>query len=60
MRKKYDSFGRWKGARVTMASVAWHVKQQGGVVASVSDNLRDEAKRIVLCVLCIVCSCVLC
>ena len=47
MRKKYDSFGRWKGARVTMASVCWHVKQQGGVVASVFDNLRDEAKRIV-------------
>ena len=46
MRKKYDSFGRWKGARVTMASVCWHVKQQGGVVASVFDNLRDEAKRI--------------
>ena len=36
-----------KGARVTMASVAWHVKQQGGVVVSVFDNLRDEAKRIV-------------
>ena len=47
MRKKYDSFGRWKGAHVTMASVAWHVKQQGGVVISVFDNLRDEAKRIV-------------
>ena len=47
MRKKYDSFGRWKGARVTMASVAWHVKEQGGVVVSVFDNLRDEAKRIV-------------
>ena len=46
MRKKYDSFGRWKGARVTMASVAWHVKEQGGVVVSVFDNLRDEAKRI--------------
>ena len=47
MRKKYDSFGKWSGARVTMASVCWHVKQQGGVVASVFDNLRDEAKRIV-------------
>ena len=35
MRKKYDSFGKWSGARVTMASVCWHVKQQGGVVASV-------------------------
>ena len=23
MRKKYDSFGAWKGARVTMATVAW-------------------------------------
>ena len=30
-----------------MASVAWHVKEQGGVVVSVFDNLRDEAKRIV-------------
>ena len=29
-----------------MASVAWHVKEQGGVVVSVFDNLRDE-KRIV-------------
>ena len=29
MRKKYDSFGTWKGARVTMATVAWHVKEQG-------------------------------
>lgn len=47
MRKKYDSFGRWKGARVTMASVAWHVKEQGGVIVSVFDGLRDEAKRIV-------------
>lgn len=47
MRKKYDSFGKWSGVRVTMASVCWHVKQQGGVVASVFDNLRDEAKRIV-------------
>lgn len=46
MRKKYDSFGRWKGARVTMASVAWHVKEQGGVIVSVFDGLRDEAKRI--------------
>ena len=44
MRKKYDSFGRWKGARVTMASVAWHVKEQGGVVASVFDTLRAEAQ----------------
>ena len=32
---------------MTMASVAWHVKEQGGVVVSVFDNLRDEAKRIV-------------
>ena len=32
--------------RVTMATVAWHVKEQGGVVVSVFDNLRDEAKRI--------------
>lgn len=48
MRKRYDSFGRWKGARVaTMASIAWHVKEKGGVVVSVFDNLRDEAKRIV-------------
>lgn len=44
MRKKYKSFGTWNGARVTMASVAWHVKQQGGVVASVFDTLRAEAQ----------------
>jgi hypothetical protein len=44
MRKKYDSFGKWSGVRVTMASVAWHVKQQGGVVASVFDTLRAEAQ----------------
>ena len=47
MRKKYDSFGTWKGARVTMATVAWRVKEQGGVVVSVFDGLREEAKRIV-------------
>ena len=35
-----------EGARVTIASVAWHVKT-GGVVVSVFDGLRDEAKRIV-------------
>ena len=30
MRKKYDLFGTWKGAR-TMATVAWrNVKEQGG------------------------------
>lgn len=46
MRKKYDSFGTWKGARVTMASVCWHVKQQSGVVASVFDTLRSEASTI--------------
>lgn len=46
MRKKYDSFGTWLGARVTMASVAWHVKQQGGVVASVFDTLRIEAQGV--------------
>ena len=46
MRKKYDSFGTWKGARVTMATVAWHVKEQGGVIVSVFDGLRDEAKHI--------------
>jgi len=44
MRKKYNSFGKWSGVRVTMASVAWHVKQQGGVVASVFDTLRTEAQ----------------
>lgn len=44
MRKKYNSFGTWTGARVTMASIAWHVKQQGGVVASVFDTLRGEAQ----------------
>jgi hypothetical protein len=46
MRKRYNSFGTWKGARVTMASVAWHVKQQGGVIASVFDTLRSEAATI--------------
>jgi len=46
MRKKYDSFGTWKGARVTMATVAWHVKEQGGVIVSVFDGLREEAKHI--------------
>ena len=44
MRKKYNSFGTWNGARFTMASIAWHVKQQGGVVASVFDTLRTEAQ----------------
>ena len=44
MRKKYNSFGKWSGVRVTMASVCWHVKQQGGVVASVFDTLRGEAQ----------------
>jgi len=44
MRKKYNSFGTWTGARFTMASIAWHVKQQGGVVASVFDTLRGEAQ----------------
>ena len=44
MRKKYNSFGTWTGARFTMASVAWHVKQQGGVVATVFDTLRTEAQ----------------
>ena len=44
MRKKYNSFGKWSGVRVTMASVCWHVKQQGGVVASVFDTLRVEAQ----------------
>ena len=46
MRKKYNSFGTWNGARFTMASIAWHVKQQGGVVASVFDTLRSEAATI--------------
>ena len=46
MRKKYNSFGKWSGARVTMASVCWHVKQQGGVVASVFDTLRVEAQAV--------------
>ena len=46
MRKKYNSFGTWNGARFTMASVAWHVKQQGGVVASVFDTLRTEAQSV--------------
>lgn len=46
MRKKYDSFGKWSGVRVTMASVCWHVKQQGGVVASVFDTLRADAAQI--------------
>ncbi len=44
MRKKYNSFGKWSGVRVTMASVVWHVKQQGGVVATVFDTLRGEAQ----------------
>ena len=47
MRKKYNSFGKWSGARVTMASVAWHVKQQGGVVATAFDTLRAEATALV-------------
>ena len=47
MRKKYNSFGKWSGVRVTMASVCWHVKQQGGVVASVFDTLRTEAAALV-------------
>jgi len=46
MRKRYNSFGKWSGARVTMASVCWHVKQQGGVVATVFDTLRSEAATI--------------
>ena len=46
MRKKYNSFGKWSGVRVTMASVMWHVKQQGGVVASVFDTLRVEAQAV--------------
>lgn len=46
MRKKYNSFGKWSGERVTMASVCWHVKQQSGVVASVFDTLRSEASTI--------------
>ncbi len=47
MRKKYNSFGKWTGARVTMASVMWHVKQQGGVVATAFDTLRAEAAALV-------------
>ena len=47
MRKRYNSFGKWSGARFTMASVAWHVKQQGGVVASAFDTLRAEATALV-------------
>ena len=46
MRKKYNSFGKWSGVRVTMASVAWHVKQQGGVNVSVFDELREDAKKV--------------
>ena len=46
MRKKYNSFGKWSGVRVTMASVVWHVKQQGGVVATVFDTLRVEAQAV--------------
>ena len=46
MRKKYNSFGTWTGVRVTMASVCWHVKQQGGVVASVFDTLRADAQAV--------------
>ena len=46
MRKKYNSFGKWSGVRVTMASVCWHVKQQGGVVATVFDTLRVEAQAV--------------
>jgi len=46
MRKKYDSFGAWSGARVTFASVLWHVKQQGGVNVSVFDELREDAKKV--------------
>ena len=46
MRKKYNSFGTWSGARVTMASVVWHVKQQGGVNVSVFDELREDAKKV--------------
>ena len=44
MRKKYESFGKWSGVRVTMASVAWHVKQSGGVVVSAFDTLRNDAQ----------------
>ena len=47
MRKKYNSFGKWSGVRVTMASVCWHVKQQGGVVATAFDTLRAEATALV-------------
>ncbi len=47
MRKKYNSFGKWSGVRVTMASVMWHVKQQGGVVATAFDTLRAEAAALV-------------
>jgi len=47
MRKKYNSFGTWTGARFTMASIAWHVKQQGGVVATAFDTLRAEAAALV-------------
>ena len=47
MRKKYNSFGTWNGARFTMASIAWHVKQQGGVVATAFDTLRAEATALV-------------
>jgi len=47
MRKKYNSFGTWTGARFTMASVAWHVKQQGGVKTSVFDELREDAKKVI-------------
>ena len=46
MRKRYNSFGKWSGVRVTMASVCWHVKRQGGVVATVFDTLRGEAATI--------------
>lgn len=46
MRKKYNSFGKWSGVRVTMASVCWHVKQQGGVNVSVFDELREDAKKV--------------
>jgi len=47
MRKRYDSFGAWRGKPVTMASVCWHVKQQGGVVATAFDTLRAEAAALV-------------
>ena len=46
MRKSMIRLDAGKVRDVTMATVVRHVKEQKGVIVSVFDNLRDEAKRI--------------